>query len=222
MFVENETVVRADGKPPWIAMVAVEMLSAVLLDEPETRTEGTVTGTVTTADAGEVGMIVTNVELPETTVTGRPASGATVPGESVRVLMELGAAAIDVEIVVEGPITTTPNWLAEGPETNEARPDEVANDRTGKVEAGVEIATVVVRIEFGAETTITWLVPAAPAGTVVLPKGASETVVPVGVAVGALGEPGESVKTTGATVVLRKIDGTGVVTASVGLVAGTA
>jgi len=49
--VENDTVVTADGEPCSIAMMAVEVVSEVLLDDPDTKMEGTAMGTLRTAEA---------------------------------------------------------------------------------------------------------------------------------------------------------------------------
>ena len=49
--VENDTVVTAVGKPCAIAMTAVEVVLKVLLDDPDTKIEGTAMGTLRTAEA---------------------------------------------------------------------------------------------------------------------------------------------------------------------------
>ena len=66
-----------------------------------TKTDGTKMGTLATADAGKDAMMVTKVEVPETTVTGKPASEAMADGAKVRVEIAEGAAPIAVAIVVD-------------------------------------------------------------------------------------------------------------------------
>ena len=141
--------------------------------------------------------------------------------DNVRVEIALGGAATLVLMVVNWPMTTTLNWLLEGAETNEAKPVEVASESTGRVGLEVGMATVVVSTELGASTTTTVPLLAAATGTVEFPKGARVTVVPVGVALDDGPAAGVSVRTTGLAVELPSTEGTGVVTARVGLVAGT-
>ena len=166
-------------------------------------------------------MTVAKVEPPETTSTVNPAWEPVGIGDSVSVLTAGGAAGTAVWIVVDGPTTTRPNSLVDGP-TKLARPVEAANESIGRLVLAVEMATVVVSTEFGALMTITCEVRAAPAGTVELPNGARVIVVPDGVAVDEGPDAGVRVRTTGLAVELTLTDGTGVVTAKVGEVAGTA
>jgi len=117
----------------------------------------------------------------------------------VSVLTAEGAAGTAVWIVVDGPTTTRPNSLVDEP-TKLAKPVEAANERTGRVALAVGIATVVVRTELGALTTITCELLAAGAGTVEFPNGARVIVVPDGVAVDEEPDAGVRVRTTGLAV----------------------
>ena len=197
------------------------MLLEVVESPTLMKTDGTKTGTLTIADAGVDGMTVVKVELPDRTVTGKPASDPTADDDNVRIETALGAAATLVLMVVDWPMTTTLNWLLKGAETKEAKPVEVASESTGRVGLEVRMATVVVSTELGASTTTTVPLLAAATGTVELPKGARVTVVPVGGALDDEPAAGVSVRTTGLAVELPRTEGTGVVTASVGEVAGT-